>query len=390
MAVGTQGFIGRRLTEAREARGLSITSLIESLEGKVTVAAVSQYEKSMSTPRPEVAELLAEKLQIPFAFFFSKSKHNDDSLLYWRSLSSATKTARTRVRRRFVWFKEISEYLKTFLEFPEVNFPTPEELGVPHDPTILNHNQLDEIAQRCRQYWELDNAPIDNLVDLLERQGAVLSRGSIFSDKLDAFSQFSSIDETPYIFLATDKNSAVRSRLDAAHELAHLVLHRHVSEESFKDKEIHSKLEKDAFYFGSAFLLPKQSFSEDFRYPTLNSLLYLKRKWNVSIGAMIIRSKELGLIEKSQADNLWINYSRRGWKKQEPLDDSIRPEIPRVLRKGFEVLIEKNIKTTGQILNDLPFESSDIEELTGLPKGYLLKAHFNIGIKPKQNFSFDD
>ena len=60
MAIGIEGFNGRRLTEVREARGLTITSLVEKLDDDVSVASVSQYEKGTASPRPQVAEQLAK------------------------------------------------------------------------------------------------------------------------------------------------------------------------------------------------------------------------------------------------------------------------------------------------------------------------------------------
>jgi hypothetical protein len=78
---------------------------------------------------------------------------------------------------------------------------------------------------------------------------------------------------------------------------------------------------------------------------------------------------------------LWINYSRRGWKRQEPLDDSIPTERLRLLRTGFELLIEEGILTPNQILQDLSLNQVDIEELTGLSPGYLSREFGNIKLK---------
>jgi Zn-dependent peptidase ImmA (M78 family) len=51
-----------------------------------------------------------------------------------------------------------------------------------------------------------------------------------------------------------------------------------------------------------------------------------KHQIRVSIGAMIKRAQELDLISDDQAKNLWMNHARRGWKKMEPLDESLQPE----------------------------------------------------------------
>jgi len=56
---------------------------------------------------------------------------------------------------------------------------------------------------------------------------------------------------TPFIFLNSAK-SAERGRHDAAHELGHLVLHRHGG-------PIGRKAEEQANAFASAFLMPRSS-----------------------------------------------------------------------------------------------------------------------------------
>ena len=62
---------------------------------------------------------------------------------------------------------------------------------------------------------------------------------------------------------------------------------------------------------------------------------------------------------------------------------SIQPEQPRLLRRSFELLIQERIKTRDQIRLDLPFAVGDIEELSGLPRGFLMGDIYEIAIAPK-------
>src|SRR4051794_34291829 len=64
---GTPGFVGARLSEAREARGLTATQLGE-LTG-VSSTSISQYEKGKTTPAPRNLNLLANVLNLPEHFF---------------------------------------------------------------------------------------------------------------------------------------------------------------------------------------------------------------------------------------------------------------------------------------------------------------------------------
>lgn len=378
MAIGIEGFIGQRLSEVREARGHTITSLVQALGGTVTVAAISQYEKGTSAPRPQIAEQLATTLNVPISIFFKPLQEGGREHLYWRSLSSATKLARTRARRKYDWLKEIANYLQLYLDFPEPELP---EIHLSHDAGQLQSDDIEEAAQACRTAWGLGSEPIANIVSVVENLGVIVTRASIDSDRLDAFSCFSSDRKRPFVFLGEDKSSAARSRLDCGHELGHLVLHSNVPQEMFADTSMHKRLEQEAFEFGIEFLFPKPAFLREFRYPTLDAFLRLKQKWNVSIAALIRRADQLGCLKENQARNLWINYSRRGWKRKEPLDGVIEPETPRMLRVGIEMIVEQGIRSRSQIAKDLCLNHSDIENICGLPTGYLIDERPNILLK---------
>jgi transcriptional regulator with XRE-family HTH domain len=120
---GTPRFVGARLREGREARGLSAIALAQLLG--VTRAAVSQYEGGAATPRPAIMERICQLLSLPPQFFWRPLPTSSAATIFYRSLTSATKEARTRAERRFWWLPlGIVPYLSEFVDFPEVNFPT--------------------------------------------------------------------------------------------------------------------------------------------------------------------------------------------------------------------------------------------------------------------------
>ena len=136
-------------------------------------------------------------------------------------------------------------------------------------------------------------------------------------------------------------------------------------------KPEHAMLERQAHRFAAAFLLPEKSFAAEFYSATLDAFLALKKKWKVSIGMMIMRAEQLQFIDPITAKRLWVNYSRRGWRTREPLDEEIPCEQPRLFQRSFEMLLQERVLTPEQILLDLPFSLDDIEELAGLPDGLL-------------------
>ena len=181
--------------------------------------------------------------------------------------------------------------------------------------------------------------------------------------------------------LGSDKDSAARSRFDAAHELAHLILHNSVTK---LGPPLHKLLEEQANRFAGAFLLPVDGFTNDIgALLTLNSLWVLKRKWRVSIAAMIHRCEDLGILSQDQAKRLWIRHAQKGFKVREPLDDELPIEEPVFLQRCFELIITQMIQTKEDIVATLPLAPSDIEDLAGLIRGYLTKPPGRVEYLPK-------
>lgn len=365
---GTPGFVGERLREAREARGLTAIALAEILG--ITRQAVSLYESGESSPQPDMMPEIADKLSLPISFFMRPAvpKHNTNAV-FFRSMAAATKSDRGRGGSRITWLFEILvPYLRQFVSFPRVNFPA---LSVPDNPLQLSNNDIEELAAKLRGSWGLGEGPISNVVLLLENNGCLVTRMGLDSPALDAFSTYCVHDNTPYIVLGGNKGSAVRSRFDAAHENAHIVLHKNFKVDRLKNPAEFKMVEQQANRFASAFLIPRNKFADDFCVPTLDAFQALKAKWLVSIGMLIMRAHQLGFITEEHSQRLWINYNRRGWRKAEPLDDKLPIEQPVVLRRACKLIIDAKVRTPQQLLADIPLSAKDVEELLNVPKGYL-------------------
>lgn len=378
MTIGTVGFVGERLTEARQAFGLTKVALAEMLG--VSPAAVSQYENGPASPRSDVMDRLCEKLSFPRAFFLRPPMVDDADPVFWRSNASATQIARERSSPRLRWLKEIRAYHGDFFDFPKLALPT---FAVPDDFRELTSKQIENYAQQCRDWWGFGLGPIPDLLLELENSGVLTARVHVAADTLDAFSQWSSSTGSPYIVLGRDKASAVRSRFDAAHELAHMLLHRRVDRRRVNSKTDWKLLEQQAHRFAAALLLPAKSFVDELWAPTLDAMMARKARWRVSVAMMIVRCEHLGLVNQDQAKRLWINYNRRGWRGDEPLDNELKFEEPRILRRSFETLIDERLKTKEQIVDDLSLPTREIEELGALPLGYFSGKQAEVKAFPK-------
>jgi len=310
---------------------------------------------------------LCEKLNLDLRFFLRPVVNHETERIYFRSLSAATKSARTKAVRRFGWLKEMVWYLRQDLEFPRLSIPV---FNVPAEATAISLDFVEEAANECRRYWQLGDAPIADMTLTLENNGVIVSRAKFDADELNAFSQWCDRDSTPYMVLGTDKASAVRLRFNAAHELGHILLHRNIEKRHLGNRATHALLEKQAHRFASAFLLPAKRFSEEVWSPSLEGFRSLKQYWKTSIGTMIARCEELEILNPDQSKRLWIYMNRKGWRKAEPYDDQLPTEAPRLLRRSFQVLVDEGITTRDQIVYDLRLTPSDMEEMAELQLGF--------------------
>jgi hypothetical protein len=163
----------------------------------------------------------------------------------------------------------------------------------------------------------------------------VLENRLIHVLEIDAGERFDGISAVAYDEEDCVKAAAVvtrrgvvgeRQRLNITHELGHLVLDI--------SKDIDE--EKAAFRFGTAFLAPAEVVFREvgpkraFIQP--EELLLLKRRFGMSIQALLYRLRDLGIIAESYYKQWCMDINRLGWKKQEPLD--LLPEQPQWLRQN--------------------------------------------------------
>jgi Zn-dependent peptidase ImmA (M78 family)/transcriptional regulator with XRE-family HTH domain len=345
------------LREAREARGLTCKALADLLG--VTRSSVSNYENGLQTPSPEALQQLCRALELPSQFFTRQVPPRLRATQFFRSFHSATKQSRLVASRQYEWFRDIAYFVHQFIKFPEVDVPDLSGNGYEK----MSFEDVEEAAETLRERWELGDRPVSNIVWLLENKGVTCCRFAFGSTSLDAFSEWRG--SRPFIVLSSDKNCCVRSRFDASHELAHLVLHRAILPEQLGIYSRFSWIEQQADMFASAFLLPAGSFARDF-VPSLDVLRDLKKKWYVSIGAMVRRGRQLNLITEVQERNLWRQIGRRKWRTREPFDDILPPEEPEFVRRSIALLEKRGLSSVNDVAFQLGLTNKEVVKLSGI------------------------
>jgi len=359
------GFMPDRLKEAREARGINTMVQLAGLLGR-SASTVSRWEDGKTVPTVENVAELARALNVRAEHFYRPKIDHGPAPSFFRSLASAKVRDRDRQRARMSWLQDISHVVQHYVEFPTVDIP---DVLAGESYLTLREEDLERIAIELRKYWTLGLGPLGDAVALMERVGFVVAVDEVGTTKLDGLCRWSSVDDRPYVLLAADKMNFVRRQMDAIHEMAHAVLHRHVDMAGLREN--FELIEAQAFRLASAFLLPSTTYPLDIRRPSLNTLLMLKRKWRVSIKAQIKRCADLSLIDDDAVTQLYKYHSAKGWNKEEPLDREFPLQTPRLLAQALGVIVEQSGRQKRELLEfEFTIPAPDIEQLAGLSEGW--------------------
>jgi Zn-dependent peptidase ImmA (M78 family)/DNA-binding XRE family transcriptional regulator len=365
---GSRGIVPSRLRDARIACGLNQTELAEFVA--VSRQAISAFEAGDKNPDPTTMARIADAVRQPLAYFTAEDAEafGATSTRFFRAFGADTKRRNLMSEVLGKWFVQTARYLYSFVGFPAVNLPSVS----PRNGDRYEDDEIEEAAEACRKQWGLGLGPISNVVGLLENNGVTVCRYEMTGHKVEAFSFWNG--PRPFVFLASEKQSAVRARFDAAHELGHLILHRFVAPEDIEDPKVLKVIEAEAHRFAGALLLPRRAFPNEVYTPRLDAFVDLKSRWKVAIQAMVYRCKDLGIFDEAQITSLYKQISYRKWRTREPLDDTLSFEEPSLLRKVVEVIVSAGRKSRDAIASELRLSGAMIAAFCGLPPSYFEPA----------------
>ncbi len=380
MPIGILSFVPGRLNEARAARRIpSMSALARAMS--LNPSTVSRWEDGSSAPDPETLTSLAAFLGVRPEFFF-RPEHVSPRPTFLRSLSSTLVRDLQYQSAQMRWLQEISHVVEHYVDLPAVDLPNVMAGASYHQ---IRDDDLERIALDLRRYWHLGDGPCGDMVPLLERVGFIVSVIEMGTVKLDGLCSWSPVDNRPHILLASDKMSFARRQMDAAHEMAHAILHREVTAEQLKrDLKL---IEAQAFRLASAFLLPSTTYPVEMRFPSLATMVTAKERWRVSIKAQIKRLAEIDVIPGDFATHLYKLYSAKGWAKEEPFDRQWIPGEPRVLRDALHLIVNEGVRSKSDLLAlEFTIPAGDVENLTGLSPGWFThEAATVVRLKPSSS-----
>lgn len=339
-----RAFNPARLAEARAYNKMTGEELANLIG--VKKQAISQFENNKARPEYETVCKMSKALHFPIEFFYEENVDVLQGNTYFRALFSSNKRDLNSQKIKARYVAQIYGTLARYVDFPPYNVPT-------FDDT----SDIPLIAQNLRDYWGLGQEPISDMVALMERNGIIMSEFATDSNKIDAFSQYGEINNIPYrcVVLGTEKLSFARRQFSCAHELGHIILHEKFEDLSGINREDFRKREDEANLFASEFLLPRKAFLSDLQLYAnrLNRYVELKRKWKVSIAAMVMRAHSLKAISDSQYQYLMRQISQNGWRTTEPLDDYLPLKRPKVIKQAINLIILNDVLSGKQLLDGI-------------------------------------
>ena len=299
---------------ARESRGWNQVELAEKIGMSATN--LSKIERNDIGIQQEVLETIADKTSFPIQFFYQPGTILPENLSFRKRETVAQKlitpiNAQVNIIRRHIQFLTVALNKQT-PSFP--NF------------AVTEKQTPDKIANKVRQLWNIESIVLDNLIRTIEDHGIVISSFDFGTERVDSRSILTD-DKLPIIFF-NKKLLGDRQRFTLAYELGQLIMH------TFNSVSPERDISHEANQFAAEFLMPAKYIKDDFKSGiTIPILGELKRKWKVSMIALLYRADDLGLVTPNQKRYLIQQFNQLKMRRREPIELDIPPEEPRLIKK---------------------------------------------------------
>ncbi len=301
-----------RIKDLRTARGLSLQGLADATGNAVTRQALWKYERGDDQPGPSIVVKIAEALGVKALELFSAPAFTVEGVQFraqagFRKKERARLTALlVRALERRIWLQQKAGNVQK----------SPPPVGA---FTVASAAEAEASATSLRGFWGMGDAPIQNVVRMLESQG-------VFVIELEGDGQFDGL-----CAVARDSDRAVlgiaiafrkgctwsRQRFSLLHELGHVVC----KFPGKTDKEI----EKLVNRFAGALMIPWKELDRlvgsSRRRLTLEELLIFKTYFGASLQCLVRRLYERGLIGVREYRASWDYFKERRWLKNEPQEN---------------------------------------------------------------------
>ena len=301
------------ITVARESRGFSQLELAEKLS--LSPSNLSRMEQDFIEVGENHLKAITTILNYPEEFFYQEGETLPPALALRKRNVVAQKIMLPIEAQVNIYRLNVEKLLKAIGQ-PEINLPVLdiEKLGSPA-----------EAARKLRKLWKIEKGAINNLTQVLEDNGLFLINFDFNTERVDGMSILAD-GKFPVIF-SNKRSLGDRQRFTLAYELGHLVMHLQTNPSFTRD------ISHEANEFAAEFLMPEKDIKGDFKDGVnLNVLADLKRKWKLSMQALLYRANDIGVITDNQKRYLINQFNSMNIRRREPAELDIPRENPMKLR----------------------------------------------------------
>ena len=318
--------LGERLRAARETAGLSTRVAARRLQEagfRVSHTTVANYELGKTLPSMALVQAFARTYERTVDWFLARSVLLTG--VRYRCLKSVRVAEKKRFEGHALGWLQAYLYVEKLMLRQHANL----RLRVRIDETP------EQLATRIRKKYKLDTFPIPSVIRLLENFGIRVIQ--IESEaRIDGLAAW--LGKIPVVAL-NSRLSNDRLRLNAAHELTHHFYDDCEAEGKLSEDEI----ERRAFECASHLLIPEKQLRQAFELKSMVRLVQYKERFGISLAAMIYRARRSNLLPKQLYERLWRDFSKLGWRKDEP--GYVPPDRPIRMEALIDAALREN-KTT--------------------------------------------
>ncbi len=320
----------KNLSIFRRLRRYSQRQLAQELGVSHTL--ISYYENGKRTPDSKMLIKIARKLDVSVEELMGRIYEKEHSYHYRKK--RLNKTQREYVHA--VLDRHVNELLEV-LDLAKVKLRKDTLASL--RSVVKNNADIREAVRKVRAFLGVDEMPpLENPAKLLELKGFLLLE--VREEDMEIDGANTVVDGVPIIILKkTDKGD--RQRFTLAHELGRMVMD--IQDETLDE-------EKCAHRFASDFLLPTPlmyaAFGERRKRLKLEELANYKQWFKVSMAAIVMRLKDLGIITDYTHRQYFITAKKHGFYEKEPVP--VEPERFTLLERTVYKLLSEDIITSSR------------------------------------------
>ena len=339
--------IAERIKLARKRAGMSMEDLAN--RAGITRQVISKYEKGQCKPGSDVLRKLAQALGVTVDFLTRPPTAELEEVRFRKLKGVGVKT-----QGRLEAMAQDAMERQLALERIVLGENPPPRLTTRSVP-VTTPEEAEWAAETCREALRLGDEPVANLTATLERNWIRVLELPQSAKGFEGLS-LTVKGELPFMIISPE-GPGDRLRFTLAHESGHLLM-------GLPDDADHEMI---CNRFAGALLVPRDALIRELgpRRPrgiSWRELYDLKRLYGVSMGTLIFRARDCGIITEAAANRMQQERGWRGWRTQEP------GEVPR----ERPTLIDR---LTAQALKEELIGVTRAAELSGLRTDQVIAKH---------------